>query len=220
MLHSEPRPLFSLSCVGRLILQPHHRQGHVDLLVDWASPHNLGLAVVGNSRQGCGADRPHVVRGQRGWVIEPCEAKEATFGLAGSLMAIPKLLQTALYLNLGYPILMAQKMAEPHVITVFEEARRTCWGYREHSVRAPWGPQSRPPSVAHDAIPLTVKQGPIRPVARAASRVISGARAAVGRRGTQRVGFTTAPAAFHSYTLMSALSRSARRQHRQPPRSW
>jgi len=42
-------------------------------------------------------------------------------------MAIPKLLQTALYLNLGYPILRSHKMAEPRVITDFEEARRTSW---------------------------------------------------------------------------------------------
>ena len=36
VLRTEPQPLVSLSCLGRLILQPHHRQGHIDLLVERA----------------------------------------------------------------------------------------------------------------------------------------------------------------------------------------
>jgi len=71
------RALDLLGCLGlgvvcvSLISQSNHRQGHVDLLVNRASLHDLGLAVIWNSRQCCGADRTDVIRGQGCGVKEP-----------------------------------------------------------------------------------------------------------------------------------------------------
>ena len=62
---------YLLGCLVRIIGQPNHCQGHVDLLGERACFHNLALAMVGNSRQRRGANCPYVIERQRAGVKEP-----------------------------------------------------------------------------------------------------------------------------------------------------
>ena len=105
--------------VGQTTL-PDYRQCHVDLFVEWASLHNLVLAVIWNSPQCRGADRSYIIRGQCCGVKEPPSGQASNLRVSWFIKCHAHLRTDSVVSELltAYPIRKSHKVAEARLVTV------------------------------------------------------------------------------------------------------